>query len=255
MRKILTLIATILATSAFAQTDESIEKLRTQSGIDPTRVPKGVCYHVTYYDRDGDLAEINNRLMFNLGIKKWSFQLKSDFITTNNFADGLFRTGYGDLKFNIQNVLYAKGRNAIAGSVEFGFPTASHSISGAANIAKHFTAMPTFTWSHTLTPSFIVVMQPQYLFNMAKNLNTSDISLLTVRIFVAKFTKAGYFFVFEPRPMYDFKNDNFDLILSPIIGKALGRGYNMLLLGEVPTKSSTYNSRGLMIKVGINANF
>lgn len=255
MKNIFTLFAIILATASFGQAEESVDKLRTQSGIDPTRVPTGAGYYVMHYNKEGDIAQIDNRFVGNIGIHNWSFQLKFDFVTTNNLADGMFRTGYGDTKLNIQNAFYVKGKNAFAGAVEFTFPTASNSIANGAGIGSHFIAMPSFTWSHTVTPSVLFVLQPQYAFSMAKDLYVPDLSLLTMRIFVAKFYKTGYFFVVEPRPMYDFQRDRFDLILSPIMGKALGKGYNAIVLTEIPTKSSTIKNRGILIKAGLNANF
>jgi hypothetical protein len=82
-----------------------------------------------------------------------------------------------------------------------------------------------------------------------------NLSVLTVRVFLAKFTKTGYFFVFEPRPIVDFGNDNFDFIVSPIMGKALGAGFNLLFLMEIPTKAATFDSRGIMYQFGINKSF
>jgi hypothetical protein len=61
--------------------------------------------------------------------------------------------------------------------------------------------------------------------------------VLTIRSFLAKFTRSGYFFVFEPRPVFDFANDITDVVLSPIVGKALGAGFNVLALAEFPTTS------------------
>lgn len=59
----------------------------------------------------------------------------------------------------------------------------------------------------------------------------------------------------EPRPIYDFTNKNFDLIIAPIIGKALGKGFNLVFLSELPTKKATWESKGPMYQVGISKSF
>jgi hypothetical protein len=50
-------------------------------------------------------------------------------------------------------------------------------------------------------------------------------------------------------------NDNFDLIISPIIGKALGGGFNFIALAEFPTKKATYETRGALYQFGFNKSF
>jgi hypothetical protein len=79
--------------------------------------------------------------------------------------------------------------------------------------------------------------------------------VLTIRSFLAKFTETGYFFVFEPRPIFDFGNDNFDLILSPIIGKSLGAGFNLIGLAEFPLTNNYRENRGILYQFGFNKNF
>lgn len=63
------------------------------------------------------------------------------------------------------------------------------------------------------------------------------------------------FYVMETRPVIDFENDNFGLILSPILGKSLGAGFNLICLMEVPTKNATIDSRGILYPLGFNKNF
>jgi hypothetical protein len=82
-----------------------------------------------------------------------------------------------------------------------------------------------------------------------------EISVLTIRAFIAKFTNKGYFFVFEPRPIIDFENGSAELILSPIIGKALGGGFNFIMLAEFPTKSASYDTKGALYQFGFNKSF
>ena len=115
--------------------------------------------------------------------------------------------------------------------------------------------MPALTYSYSITPSLIFAIQPQYLFNLVKGDDYPTLSILTVRAFIAKFTKSGYFFVFEPRPIYDFTNENFDLIIAPIIGKALGKGFNLVFLAEFPTNKRLWEKSGPLYQGGISKSF
>jgi hypothetical protein len=118
-----------------------------------------------------------------------------------------------------------------------------------------FSATPALTYSYTINQSLFLAIQPQYTFAIAKDDLYPDLSILTNRIFIAKFTKTGLFYVFEPRTIIDFENKNFDLILSPIVGKSLGAGFNLVGLMEIPTKKSTIDDRGILYQIGFNKNF
>ena len=80
-------------------------------------------------------------------------------------------------------------------------------------------------------------------------------SLLTVRTFIAKFWDSGFFAVFEPRPMYDFTSRRFDMILSPIVGKALGGGYTLTFLAEIPVREESLHNVGALFLVGVKRTF
>ena len=82
-----------------------------------------------------------------------------------------------------------------------------------------------------------------------------EISVLTIRPFIAKFTSSGMFYVFEPRPVFDLGNKQTDLIISPIIGRSLGAGFNLIFLMEYPTKLTTRENRGVLYQIGFNKNF
>jgi hypothetical protein len=82
-----------------------------------------------------------------------------------------------------------------------------------------------------------------------------ELSVLTVRSFLAKFTDNGYFFVFEPRPIFDFGNHTTDFILSPIVGKSLGGGFNLIGLVEIPLTDNFREVRGTLYQFGFNKNF
>ncbi len=228
-----------------------LEKIRAESGVDPTRVMSRAGYTVLVYDKTGSAGQINNRLSLNVGVNRWSFSGKYDAVMTTpvNPGEG-FRAGFGDLKFSVLNAFYVKGNNALAGSVEFSLPTGKPGIG-----SQYFTATPSLTYSYTINPTLFLAFQPQYTFDLMKDPLYPEISVLTIRAFIAKFTKQGYFFVFEPRPIIDFENNSADLILSPIIGKALGGGFNFIILAEFPTKSSSYETKGALYQFGFNKSF
>ncbi len=239
-------------TRAQDKTDSlKLEKMRAESGVDPTRVMSRAGYTLLIYDKSGPAGQINNRLSMNVGVNRWSFSAKYDavMITPVNPGEG-FESGFGDMKFSVLNAFYVKGKNALAGSVEFSLPTGKPGIG-----SQYFTATPSLTYSYTVNPTLFLAFQPQYTFALMKDPLYPEISVLTIRAFVAKFTKTGYFFVIEPRPIFDFMNDSFDLIVSPIIGKALGGGFNFIMLAEFPTKSSSYESKGALYQFGFNKSF
>lgn len=251
---LLFLAMNIVAASA-QEKNESIDKIRTQSGVDPTRVTSRMSYSFLTYDKANQNVQINNRIVATLGVNRWSLQLKSDIVSVNNTpADG-FTTGFGDLKFSILNAFYVKGKSALAASVEFGLPTASSNIAPYAGAGGYFYATPSLTYSYTITPSLMFALQPQYSFNIAKARNYPDMSVLTVRTFMAKFFKSGLFLVLEPRPIYNFTDNKFDLVISPIVGKNLGGGYNLVLLAEIYTNHTSAQTKGNVFQIGFSKAF
>lgn len=246
------LIFLLSSTFAAAQSDTiSVDKLRTESGVDPTRVNSRIGYSVLYFDKADNASSVNNKLNLTLGVDKWSFAFKPQLIAINDGVPGTgFKTGFADLNFSILNAFYVKGKNAIAGSVEFNLPFGKQDFG-----SQYFSATPAITYSYTINTSLFLAIQPQYTFAIAKDELYPDLSVLTIRSFIAKFTAAGVFYVFEPRTIFDFENNKFDLIISPIIGKALGAGFNLIGLMEIPTKQSTIDSRGVLYQVGFNKNF
>lgn len=228
-----------------------IETIRTQSGVDPTRVNTKVAYSIWYYDKSANRSLINNIINFTEGINNWSLGLKYETATVNNGIPGEgFSTKSGDLRFSVLNAFCVKGKNALAGGMEFTIPTAPQGFG-----SRYFSVNPSITYAYTIDPSLILAFQPQYSFHIAKDRAFPDLSVLTIRTFLAKFQKTGWFYVFEPRIIQDFANDKFDIILSPIIGKSLVGGFNLGLLMEFPIRQETINSRGILIQTGITKNF
>jgi hypothetical protein len=114
---------------------------------------------------------------------------------------------------------------------------------------------PALTYSYTIDPTLFFAIQPQYTFDLISDPAFPDLSVLTIRTFLAKFTKTGYFFVLEPRPIIDFGNSKTDLVISPILGKSLGGGFNLILLGELPVTNNIHDTRGIVWQFGFNKNF
>ncbi|MCA0133324.1 hypothetical protein [Winogradskyella alexanderae] len=234
-----------------AQDSTKLETLRTQSGVDPTRVVTKLVYSIWYYDKSDNRAQINNRLNFTIGVNRWSFALKPEIITLNNgLPSGTFETKAGDLRFSILNAFYVKGKHALAGAAEFTLPTGPLGFG-----SQYFSVNPSLTYSYTINSSLFFAIQPQYLFHLSRNIDFPALSVFTIRTFLAKFMSSGWFFVFEPRIINDFENNNFDLVFSPIIGKSLGGGFNITSVAEFPIKRETLDNRGLLISFGITKNF
>jgi len=240
----------------FAQVADSteiknLEKLRSESGVDPTRVQSKAGYSFLILDPRVNQGQITNRLSVNLGVNRWSFSSKYEIVSKlSGEAGSGFTSGVGDIKFSALNAFYVKGKNALAASAEFAMPT------GKPGFGSQYLALtPSITYSYTINPSLFLAIQPQYTFHLMKDSLYPNLSVLTIRAFLAKFTKKGYFFVLEPRPVFDFGNDNFDLIISPIMGKALGAGFNLIFLMEIPTKTATLETRGILYQFGLNKSF
>ena len=229
----------------------SLQKIRTQSGIDPTRIVTRLIYSISFFDRSNNRAQINNRLNLTLGVDRWSFSLKPELITRNdNVFNGSFETGAGDLRFSILNAFYVKKKHALAASAEFVMPTGRQGFG-----SQYFSVNPGLTYSYTINQTLFFAIQPQYLFHLSKVIQNPNLSVFTLRTFLAKFTKSGWFMVFEPRIINDFENDNFDLIIAPIVGKSLEGGFNITSVLELPTKKQTIDNRGVLVQLGITKNF
>lgn len=254
MKKITIIIIfmAVLPLIAIGQTDSSkIEELRTQSGVDPTRVTTKLVYSVWYYAKSDNRSQIINRVNFTAGVNRWSFSIKPELITNNTGIPGEgFSTQAGDIRFSVLNAFFVKGKHAFAGAAEFTLPTGSIGFG-----SQYFSVNPSLTYAYTISQSLFFAIQPQYLFHINKDAAYPDLSVLTVRPFIAKFFKSGLFIVFEPRLINDFKNDNFDLILSPIIGASLGGGFNFTSVLEFPTRQQTIDNRGILVQMGVTKNF
>ncbi|MBL7844265.1 MAG: hypothetical protein JNK44_10410 [Cyclobacteriaceae bacterium] len=251
---IVTFFILFIASKIFAQSEPDsvkLEQLRRESGVDPTRVQSRGGYTILVYDQEAATGQINNRFSLNLGVNRWNFSMKYEAITRSTGEPGSgFISGMGDIKFSLLNAFFIGGKHALAGGAEFSIPTGKPGFG-----SQYFSVTPSLTYSYTINPGLFFAVQPQYTFDLMKDPVNPSLSVITVRSFLAKFTNNGYFFVFEPRPVIDLTNDNVDLILSPIIGKALGGGFNLIVLAEFATNESTIKNRGHLYQFGFNKNF
>lgn len=239
----------------FAQTVEqdslALEKLRAESGVDPTRIQSRVGYSVLIYDREESSGRIINRASLNLGVGRWNLASKYEVVSVLSGEPGAgFISGVGDIKFSVGNAFFVRERHALAAGGELSVPVAKPAFG-----TQYFSLAPSITYSYTINPTLFLAVQPQYTFALMKDPAFPDLNVVTIRSFIAKFTTSGYFFVFEPRLIFDLEDDQADLILSPIVGKALGGGFNLIALAEFPTRESTRASRGVLYQFGFNKNF
>lgn len=247
----LCIVQTVDAQATAAAPTRDVDRLRTESGVDPTRVQSRAAFSVLLQDLPGDAGQATTRGSLVLGVNRWSFTIKGDVVAQHTGESGTgFRSGAGDIRFSALNAAYIKGRHAVAVSGELSLPTA------APRLGTGYTALtPSVTYSFTIDPSLFFATQPQYTFHLFKDAGSPDLQVLTIRSFLAKFTTSGYFFVFEPRPVFDFANDITDLVLSPIVGKAIGAGFNLLALAEFPTTSRARELRGNLYQIGLQKAF
>lgn len=242
------MVVMLFAVSGFSQEESDLEKLRTESGVDPTRISSRIANTIIFQDPKGDAGLVANRFSINLGVDRWSFTSKVEVVGIMNGVPGSgFESGFNDLKFSILNAFYIEGSNALAGSVEFSVPSGKRGIG-----SQYFSVTPALVYSLTLSPSLFLAVQPQYTFDLLKDPAYPDLSVLTTRVFLAKFVQGGYFFVAEPRPIYNFTSENFDLTLAGIVGKSLGGGFNLIFLAEFPTKKTTFEQSGPFYQFGFN---
>jgi hypothetical protein len=231
--------------------DAQVDRVRNESGVDPTRVQSRASFSVLMFDAEGDRGQASMRGALTLGVDRWSLALKGDVVAFHDGQPGTgFRSGAGDVRFTTLNVLHVKGRHAAAVAGELSVPTGGTGLG-----SSYLSLTPSVTYSFTITPSIVFAAQPQYTFHLMKDAAAPNLRVVTIRSFLAKFTATGYFFVFEPRPVFDLENDTSDLILSPIVGKSLGGGFNVLFLAEFPASSSTRRTRGNLYQVGFQRSF
>jgi hypothetical protein len=246
----------MVALTAQAQTDttaqaEALEEQRAQSGVDPTRVLSRASFSQNMTDPSGDAVSFATRLRYSMGLGRWSVGLRQEFISRYSGEPGTgFPTGRGDLRLSMLNAFYVKKRSALAASVDLDLPT------GSTGFSKEAVVMTAgITYSYTIKPTLIFAMQPQYTFAPIKDAIVPEVSTLTVRSFLAHFSTTGWFYVFEPRPVFDLANERTNVVLSPIIGRNLAKGYSFALLAEFSTAQWALDTTGNLYLMGLTKNF
>lgn len=251
---LITLFLLLIYSPVWAQIEEDsvkIEKLRSESGVDPTRVMTRVGYSIIANNPKGPVAAVGNRLSMNVGIGRWSISGKFELASKVGEQPGSgFVTGLNDFRFSILNAFLVSGKHAMAGALEFALPTGKPGIG-----LQYFSATPSLTYSYTIKPSLIFAIQPQYTFDLMKDELYPDLGVVTIRAFLAHFSSAGYFIVFEPRPIFDLENKKTDWVISPVFGKALGNGFNLISLVEIALTDNLKTNRGSLFQLGFNKNF
>ena len=98
-----------------AQTDTAqLERIRTESGVDPTRVQSRVGYTFLINDIEDDAGQITNRATLTLGVNRWSFAAKYEVISKTSGVPGTgFRSGMGDIKFSSIKCFFCQGEISI----------------------------------------------------------------------------------------------------------------------------------------------
>lgn len=246
----LPVIASTQTVQTKVETEEAIEKIRTESGVDPTRVSSRFGYSVTFFDKADSKSQVSNRVSLYLGIKRWLFTIRGELASINNNTDNGFSTGLGDTKFSVQNTFFIKGKFAMVLAADIIAPTGKMGFG-----TQYFSISPSLVVSYSIDPSMFIAIQPQYSFAPARNRIYPKMNALTARVFFAKFTKTGWYFLLEPRPGYDFTGKRFEMIISPLIGKSLGGGFNLITMAELPATKTTANTRGYSYLLGFNMNF
>lgn len=242
----------LFSTLIFAQhLSDDIDEIRTESGIDPTRVSTRIAYTFLIQDPKGNSGQIKNRLSLNLGVNNWSFSTKYEAISKTTDVPGSgFVSSFSDVKFSISNTFFTKEPHSLATAVEFSVPFGKPGFG-----SQYFSMKPSLSYVLTISPSVFLALQPQYIFDLMKDYSHSELSVFTLKMFLAKYWKNGFFAVIETRPIYDLTAEEFDLIISPVIGKALGGGYNLIFLAEFPTRKVTFDSSGPIYQFGFNKSF
>ena len=253
---VLSLITIFSGSLAAQQTDttevKKLEKLRKESGVDPTRVSTRFVYGQEFLDPKGSGFSYNNNFKLTVGVGAWAFSLKTKARSTYNTSEtgGKFTNGIDDFTFSVGNTVFYKGKHAVNAGIEFVAPFGSPAFS-----AQSFILTPNFTYAYTISSKLIFALNPQYTFTVAKADQVPSVSLVTIRPFFACFLPSGVFAVMEPRLLYDLKAEQFDVIISPILGKGLGKGWNMIAFAEVPVTNKRIETLGVMYKFGIQKNF
>ena len=228
----------------------SMETHRAQSGIDPITIKSRVMFTSYLYDTKGPSGTINNTAGFMIGIKKWYLGMYGSAVSvmTGKPGEG-FSTGAGDVLLTVQNRIYMHGRHgvAITGAIEY--PTGKRGFG-----TQYLSFTPVLTYLYAFNPSLIIVVQPQYTFHLMKDPAYPPLSLLSARVILAKFRRTGTAYGIEAKPAINLQSNVFYAYVSPFLSKALGAGFNLVLLADLPLNKNAVD-KGPTYEIGLNRFF
>lgn len=253
---ILLVLLCVFSTKAIAQTETkqedttSMENLRGESGVDPIIIHSKITLNTFICDPKGPSGSITNMANLTLAFRKWSFGLEGSYKTlmSGNPGEGFHSNG-GDLKFTLTTKIYKKGKHSFAATGKLIFPTGEKGYG-----SQYFSFTPAITYIYSLKPSLILAVQPQYSFHIMKDPLYPNLSLLTIKALFAKFTRTGSAYGIEIKPTINLTSDEFKIFISPFVSKALGSGFNILLLCDIPANKYAVDE-GPTFQIGINRNF
>ncbi|HEX5817410.1 MAG TPA: hypothetical protein VFY20_00930 [Gemmatimonadales bacterium] len=242
-----------LPTAVPAQVSDSAaaERVRTESGIDPTRVISvaSVALEVVDFPDDRFTSAVIPRI--GIGAGAWSAVLDGRIAAISSGEAGApLVTGFGDVGLTVARAFRGGRRHAFAAAAELVVPVGSEGVgSGAVAIT------PAFTWAWTLRPTLVIAAQSQWARSLLRASGAAEQSLLTLRGYVATFRPSGWFFVLEGRVAQDFVRERADVIVSPVAGRNIGKGLSLAGLFELPVSSRGRERYGMLARVGAQRAF
>jgi hypothetical protein len=249
----LALALLLAAGRAAAQAPDSAaaERVRTESGIDPTRIVSvaGVGFEVVDFPGDRFASAVIPRL--GIGAGAWSAALDTRLAATYAGEPGAsLVTGLGDVGLTLVRAFRPAARHAVAVGAELSLPVGRPEIGGRA-----VSVTPSVTWAWTLRPWLVVAAQPQYERSLLRASDAPATSILTLRGFVAVFRPSGWFYVLEGRVREDFELGRSYAQVAPVVGKNIGRGFNLAATLDLPLSSAARDRFGVLWRVGVQRVF
>jgi hypothetical protein len=254
LRPVALALALLLAAgAAAAQAPDSAaaDRVRTESGIDPTRIVSavGVGFEVVDFPGDRFASAVIPRL--GIGAGAWSASLDTRLAATYSGEPGApLVTGLGDVGLTLVRAVLPSARHSLALAAELVLPVGDPAIGGRA-----VRITPSVTWAWTVRPWLVVAAQPQYERTLLRPSEVPAVSLLTLRGFVAVFRPSGWFYVLEARVRQDFEAERSYVQVAPVVGKNIGRSVNLAARLDLPISGTARERYGVVYRVGVQRVF
>jgi hypothetical protein len=228
----------------------SMVSVRAASGVDPINIKSRILFTSHINNPKGPAVNIMNNAGVLVGIRNWYIGFYGSAATVLSGIPGEgFKSGCGDFMITLQDRFYMHGKHGLAITGALVFPTGKRGFG-----SQYFSFTPVFTWLYEFNRSLIMVIQPQYSFHLVKDPAYPPLRLLSARAIVAKFTKTGYAFCLQVKPVINLQSDSFYCYVSPFVNRALGAGFNVLFLYDIPVNKTAANL-GPAFEIGINRYF